>query len=328
MAGVLEGAHALERIAAADVDVGRGDVDPELDPQRTAELQLRLEPALGQDVDGVPRQVGDRHRGYTSGRSGAAQKKESPAETAPHPQAQAARAALRAGAARVVGVHVRAADGDRRADPVARPDPAQKEQANTYVYASDGHTILAILRGSQARVIVPSTQISPLARSTRSSRSRTSASTSTAASTCAASCARSGPTSHGGLVQGGSTITQQFVKNAINGNAPTIARKLKEAALAWQLEQEWSKDKILTAYLNTIYFGNGAYGVEQACRVYFGHTRKTVNPAEAALLAGHPGEPEPLRPGRPSEGRACAPQPRAPADVPPALPRPRPVPAL
>ena len=92
----------------------------------------------------------------------------------------------------------------------------------------------------------------------------------------------------------------------------TITRKLKEAALAWQLEQDWTKDGILTAYLNTIYFGNGAYGVEQACRVYFGHSADAdVDPAEAALLAGHPREPEPLRPGRPpdaprsSAGTSC-----------------------
>ena len=62
------------------------------------------------------------------------------------------------------------------------------------------------------------------------------------------------------LVQGGSTITQQFVKNAYVKKERTISRKVKEAALAWQLEQEWTKDEILTAYLNTIYFGNGAYG--------------------------------------------------------------------
>ncbi len=92
-------------------------------------------------------------------------------------------------------------------------------------------------------------------------------------------------------MQGGSTITQQFVKNAYNGNAPTITRKLREAALAWQLEQVWTKDQILTAYLNTIYFGNGAYGVEEACRVYFGHSAAIVNPAEAALLAAIPEDP-------------------------------------
>ncbi len=96
---------------------------------------------------------------------------------------------------------------------------------------------------------------------------------------------------HEGVVQGGSTITQQFVKNAINGNAPTLTRKLKEAALAWKLEQVWTKDEILTAYLNTIYFGNHAYGVDEASRVYFGHSAKQVNPAEAALLAGIPENP-------------------------------------
>ena len=77
---------------------------------------------------------------------------------------------------------------------------------------------------------------------------------------------------HRGTVQGGSTITQQLVKNAYLTNQKTIARKLTEAALAWQLEQQWSKDKILTAYLNTVYFGNGAYGVEQASKVYFHHS--------------------------------------------------------
>ena len=59
MAGVLEGAHPLERDRAPDVDVGRGDVDPELDPERPAERELRLEPARGKDVDRVPDEVGD-----------------------------------------------------------------------------------------------------------------------------------------------------------------------------------------------------------------------------------------------------------------------------
>ena len=64
------------------------------------------------------------------------------------------------------------------------------------------------------------------------------------------------------VVQGGSTITQQFIKNAYVKDQRSVARKLKEAALAWQLEQRKPKDWILTAYLNTIYFGNGAYGIE------------------------------------------------------------------
>jgi penicillin-binding protein 1A len=71
--------------------------------------------------------------------------------------------------------------------------------------------------------------------------------------------------------QGGSTITEQFVKNALEAEGSrTVLEKFREAALAYRLERHWSKDKILTAYLNTIYFGEGAYGVEAAARTYFG----------------------------------------------------------
>jgi penicillin-binding protein 1A len=71
--------------------------------------------------------------------------------------------------------------------------------------------------------------------------------------------------------QGGSTITQQFVKNALDAQADrSVFQKLREAALAYHLERQWPKDKILTQYLNTVYFGNGAYGIEAAVRTYFG----------------------------------------------------------
>ena len=109
------------------------------------------------------------------------------------------------------------------------------------------------------------------------------------------------------IVEGGSTITQQFVKNAYIRNERTLARKVREAALAWQLEQRWSKDRILTAYLNTIYFGNGAYGIQQAARTYFKKSAKDLELHEAALLAGMPGGPGALRP-RHERGRtrSCA----------------------
>jgi penicillin-binding protein 1A len=71
--------------------------------------------------------------------------------------------------------------------------------------------------------------------------------------------------------QGGSTITQQFVKNALSAQGDrTVFQKLRESALAYHLERKWSKEKILTQYLNTVYFGNGAYGIESAMRTYFG----------------------------------------------------------
>ena len=71
--------------------------------------------------------------------------------------------------------------------------------------------------------------------------------------------------------QGGSTISQQFVKNALRAqDRRTLFQKLREAALAYHLTRKWSKEKILTQYLNSIYFGNGAYGIESAARTYFG----------------------------------------------------------
>ncbi len=93
------------------------------------------------------------------------------------------------------------------------------------------------------------------------------------------------------VVEGGSTITQQFVKNALVNDEKTIGRKVREAALAWQLQQQWTKPRILEAYLNTIYFGNGAYGVQQAALTYFGHGAKDLELHEAALLAGIPAAP-------------------------------------
>ena len=103
----------------------------------------------------------------------------------------------------------------------------------------------------------------------------------------------------GGGTQGASTITMQFVKNALEAQGSrTILQKFREAALAYQLEKEWDKDKILTQYLNTIYFGEGAYGIEAAARTYFGSAHpdcliegadpcaSELAPEEAALLAG------------------------------------------
>jgi penicillin-binding protein 1A len=89
-----------------------------------------------------------------------------------------------------------------------------------------------------------------------------------------------------GLQQGGSTITQQFVKNAYLSPERAIIRKVKEAMLAIKLEQEMSKEEILEGYLNTIYFGRGAYGVRAASRAYFGKDVTEIGIPEAAYLAG------------------------------------------
>ena len=88
------------------------------------------------------------------------------------------------------------------------------------------------------------------------------------------------------VLQGGSTITQQYVKNTYTTGERTIGRKLREAILASRLERELSKDEILFRYLDTIYFGDGAYGVGAAAESYFHKPVSELNLSEAALLAG------------------------------------------
>jgi penicillin-binding protein 1A len=168
---------------------------------------------------------------------------------------------------------------------------AHHTEANTFVYASDGHTKLAILRGAQSRIIVRSDQISPWMKDAIVAIEDKRFYEHHGVDLRGMLRALVADITHHGAVQGGSTITQQFVKNAFLTTQKTFARKLVEAALAWQLERKWTKDQILTAYLNTVYFGNGAYGVEQASRIYFHHSAATLNIAEAALLAGIPEDP-------------------------------------
>ncbi len=100
----------------------------------------------------------------------------------------------------------------------------------------------------------------------------------------------------GHVVQGGSTITQQLAKNLFLNPDRTISRKVQEALLALWLEQRFSKDQILTIYLNRVYLGAGAYGVDAAARRYFGKPASRVSLAEAALLAGLLKAPSRLNP--------------------------------
>jgi penicillin-binding protein 1A len=172
-------------------------------------------------------------------------------------------------------------------------DPARLQQGEVdgYIYDRKGERVLAVLRGRQSRILVPSDKISNQMK------------LAIVAIEDKRFYEHRGVDLHGimravwqdirnkRVVEGGSTITQQFVKNAYVKSQRSIGRKLKEAALAWQLEQRWSKDRILTAYLNTIYFGNGAYGVQQAALTYFHHGANKLGWAEAALLAGIPSDP-------------------------------------
>jgi penicillin-binding protein 1A len=106
----------------------------------------------------------------------------------------------------------------------------------------------------------------------------------------------------GHVVQGGSTITQQLVRNLYIGNERSLERKIKEACLARKVEKGHTKDWILTSYLNQVYFGNHAYGVEAAAQTYFSKPATDLDLVEAALIAGMPQAPSQYDPfQRPNE---------------------------
>jgi penicillin-binding protein 1A len=186
------------------------------------------------------------------------------------------------------------------------PSTSKRPQQLGHIYASDGKTVLATLRGDESRIVVASDDISPLMKQAIVAVEDRRFWEHRGVDYRGILRAVWADVRHKAVVEGGSTITQQFVKNTYTHQERTISRKLKEAALAWQLERRWSKDRILTAYLNTIYFGNGAYGIEMAARVYFNEHASDLTLAQSALLAGLPASPgayDPATNPKAAEGR-------------------------
>ena len=103
----------------------------------------------------------------------------------------------------------------------------------------------------------------------------------------------------GSYKQGGSTITQQLIKNSHLSGTKKLSRKIQEALLACQLEARFSKEEIMQMYLNYVYFGNGAYGIEAAARTYFDKSASELTLAESAALAATVKAPVDLFPGAP-----------------------------
>jgi penicillin-binding protein 1A len=176
---------------------------------------------------------------------------------------------------------------------IPKLDPRRQleQEINGYIYDSTGKRQLAVLRGSEARTLVAYDQIADMMRHAIVAIEDERYWQHSGVDIRGIGRALWQDIRQQKVVEGGSTITQQFVKNALLHDERTIGRKVREAALAWQLSQRWSKQRILEAYLNTIYFGNGAYGVEQAARTYFRHSASRMTVAEAALLAGIPANP-------------------------------------
>ena len=161
-----------------------------------------------------------------------------------------------------------------------------KQQAQrSIVYAADG-TVLAVLHASENRSPVNLNQVPPdlinAVLDTEDSRFFTHGGIDIKSTVRAlASDVKSGA-----AVQGASTITQQLVKTVLNKPEKTLDRKIKDAVIASRLEGRYGKNQILEAYLNTVYFGNGAYGVQAAAEVYFNESVGDVTAVQAALLGG------------------------------------------
>ena len=174
-----------------------------------------------------------------------------------------------------------------------------KHSANSVLYDTTGKQ-LGILTGPKNRYLAPSAQIAPAIKHAVISVEDRRFYENTGIDLRGMGRALWSDLITGAPVQGASTISQQFVKNALAAaNQRTVFQKIKEATLAYHLNRKWSKDKILTEYLNTIYFGQGAYGVESAARVYFGkahpgcgesaadpYCAADLDTAEAAMIAG------------------------------------------
>jgi penicillin-binding protein 1A len=181
-------------------------------------------------------------------------------------------------------------------------DPSNpRGDVDTVIYSApnkfDQRRVLAILRGDESRVLVKSEEIAPIMKQAIVAVEDKRFYEHNGVDLRGIFRALWQDIRSQSVIEGGSTITQQYVKNAYSRNEQTIARKVREAALAWQLTQRWSKDRILTAYLNTIYFGNGAYGILQAARTYFGgKSADELTLPESALLAGIPTNPSAFDP--------------------------------
>ena len=155
----------------------------------------------------------------------------------------------------------------------------------SFLFAADG-TLITALHAEQNRVVVPSSKIPQNIRNAVVAVEDKRFYDHMGIDLKALLRAAYVDATTGRIVEGGSTITQQYVKNAYTGDEQTLSRKFREAVLAYQLERTVSKNEILAKYLNTVYFGNGAYGIQAAAETYFDRPASELNLPQAALLAG------------------------------------------
>ncbi|MEP7056136.1 MAG: transglycosylase domain-containing protein, partial [Actinomycetota bacterium] len=165
------------------------------------------------------------------------------------------------------------------------PDAAVNNQT-TIVQFADGRTELGRLTGAENRVEVPLTDVPEQVQNAVLAAEDRNFYRHGGVSFPGLARAALRDLKGGGAKQGGSTISQQYAKNAFNARQKTFARKFREAVIAIKLEQKYTKQQILELYLNEIYFGRGAYGIEAASRTYYNKAARTLTQEEGAFLAG------------------------------------------
>jgi len=162
---------------------------------------------------------------------------------------------------------------------------------STKIYDRDGESLLYEIYGEEKRTIIEPSEIPDFVREATISIEDDSFYSHPAFDVRGIIRALVTNVIHGGVVQGGSTITQQLAKNAFLSQERTISRKIRELILAMRLEQHYSKDEILNLYLNQVPYGGNAYGIEAAAQTFFGKNAKDLNIDEAAFLAALPQSP-------------------------------------
>ena len=171
----------------------------------------------------------------------------------------------------------------------------ERPPERSLVYAADG-TVLARLHATEDRVVIPLSGIPPDVRDAVLAIEDARFYRHGALDYRVLGRALLADLYGGGIRQGGSTITQQSVKQTVTGASVTLRRRLAEAIGAIQLERRLSKDRILEAYLNEVYFGEGAYGIEAAAEHYFSEPARELTLAEGAALAAAIASPARFRP--------------------------------
>jgi membrane peptidoglycan carboxypeptidase len=182
----------------------------------------------------------------------------------------------------IAALHILLGSGKGRTVGIIHLRPLE-EPSRVY---DDHGDLLAVLQDADYRVPVPITQVSPWLRKAVVDVEDNTFYYHGAIDVRSIIRALGTDISAGQASQGGSTITQQLVKNSLLTPQKTFTRKLHEAILAYRLEQQMTKTQILERYMNTIYLGNGAYGVEAGAEIYFGLHASQLGPTQAALLAG------------------------------------------